>query len=216
MVKRRQVAVIGLGRFGTAVATTLFQIGHDVLAVDLDARLVQAISEQVTHAVQADASDAAVLRDLGVHHFDAGIVGVSADLERSILVTVQLKHVGVPLVIAKAQTVLHGQILEKVGADRVVFPEREVGEHIAHSFAVPNVLEYMPIGMEFGISKLAPPSEFVGRTVGELRLAERCGVTLLLIERRTHALLNPAPDDVIQPGDLLVVAAPDEAMEQLR
>lgn len=215
MVRRRQVVVIGLGRFGTAVATTLAAIGHEVLAVDINQRLVQEISDQVTHAVQADATDPDVLAELGVGGFDAGIVGVSADIDRSILITMQLKDLGVPNIIAKAQTGLHGRILAKVGADRVVLPEREVGEQVAHSFTVPGALDYLSVGPDYGVSKIKPPPAFLSRTVADLALAERFDLTLLMIERPSQVLIHPEPDERIRPDDLLVVAASDEAMERL-
>jgi trk system potassium uptake protein TrkA len=215
MVKRRQVVVIGLGRFGTAVATTLAAIGHEVLAVDINQRLVQEISDDVTHAVQADATDPEALAELGISGFDAGIVGVSADIDRSILITMQLKELGVPHVIAKAQTGLHGRILAKLGADRVILPEREVGEQVAHSFMVPGALDYLSVGPEYGVSKIMPPPAFIGRTVAELALHERYDVTLLMIERPSQVVLLPEPDERIRPDDLLVVAASDEAMERL-
>lgn len=216
MAKRRSVIVIGLGRFGSAVATTLYEAGHDVLAVDISRRVIDEITDHVTHAVQADATDADALEELGIRNFEVAIVGVSSDLERNILITVQAKRMGVAYVIAKAQTALHGEILEKVGADRVIFPEREAGVRVAHSFAAPNVTDYMPIGPEYGVSKLRPPRSFIGRTIGDLGLRERYRVTLLLIERRTQAILNPRLTDTIREGDLLVVAGEDEAMERLQ
>ncbi|HEY8490953.1 MAG TPA: TrkA family potassium uptake protein, partial [Dehalococcoidia bacterium] len=182
MARRRQVVVIGVGRFGAAVATTLYEAGHEVLALDVDARVIQEISGHVTHAVQVDATDPEALQELGVQHFEVGIVGLSGDIERSILITLLLKRLGVPWVISKAQTALHGEILERVGADRVVFPEREMGVRLAHSFAAPNVVDYMPVGPDYGISKLEPPEHFLGKRVGDLDLRARYGLTLLLIE----------------------------------
>jgi trk system potassium uptake protein TrkA len=212
---RRQVVVIGLGRFGSALATALYQAGHEVLAVDVDRRTVQEISHAVSHAVQADATDAEALAELGVERFDVGVVGVSSDMERSILATVQLKRAGVPYVIAKAQTALHGEILAKVGADRVVFPERETGLRLAHSFAASNTVDYLPVGQAYGISTLAPPPTVVGHTVGSLRLRERYDLSLLMIQRETRVLLPPGPDETIRADDLLVIAGRDDAMARL-
>jgi trk system potassium uptake protein TrkA len=215
MARRRNVAVIGLGRFGSAVARTLTEVGHEVLAVDADQRVVQEISESVTHAVQADATDAAALDELGLRQFEAGIVAVGADIGPSILVTVHLKRLGVPNVIARAHSALHGEILQRVGADRLVYPEQEMGSRVAHSFAVPNVIDYLPVGPEYGISKVKPPPAFVGTAITALQLRERYGITLLMIERRSQVVLNPRWDDTLRPDDLLVVAGLDEAMERL-
>ncbi len=215
MARRRQVVVVGLGRFGTAVATTLTEIGHEVLAIDINLKHVQEVSDAVTHAVQGDGTDAETLTNLGAGEFDTGIVAIS-DIERSILITVQLKRLGVPYVIAKAREELHADILEKVGADRVVFPEREVGERLAHSFTVPNVVDYMSLGPDYGISKLEPPADFIGKTVGELRLGERYKVVLTMIQRSAQVVINPGPEERVQAKDLLVIAGLDDAMDRLR
>jgi len=215
MARRRHVVVIGLGRFGSAVARTLAEVGHDVLAVDANGAIVQEISEAVTHAVQADATDVAALDELGLQQFEAGIVAVGADIGPSILVTVHLKRLGVPNVIARAHSALHGEILQKVGADRLVFPEQEMGARVAHSFAVPNVIDYLPVGPEYGVSKVRPPAAFVGTTIASLRLRERYDVTLLMLQRRSQVVLNPREDDTLRPDDLLVVAGLDEALERL-
>ena len=215
MARRRHVVVIGLGRFGSAVARTLAEVGHEVLAVDVNHRIVQEISESVTHAVQADATDAATLDELGLQQFEAGIVAVGADIGPSILVTVHLKRLGVPNVIARAHSPLHGEILQKVGADRLVYPEQEMGARVAHSFAVPNVVDYLPVGPEYGISKVKPPAAFVDKTITSLQLRENYNVTLLMIERRSQVVLNPRWDDTLRPDDLLVVAGLDESLERL-
>jgi trk system potassium uptake protein len=212
MAKSRQVAVIGLGRFGTAVATTLYEIGHDVLAIDSDRRTIQDITGRVTHAVQADATDAEVLRETGVAGFDTGIVGVSSHLEQSILITLNLSQLGVANVIAKAQTAQHGEILARIGVHRVVYPEREMGMRLAHSFAAPAVVDYMSLGPEYGISKVRPPRAFVGRSLTDLRLREQYGMSLLAIERGLRVIFNPRLDEVVRAEDFLVVAGEDEAM----
>jgi trk system potassium uptake protein TrkA len=215
MAKRRHIVVIGLGRFGSAAARTLAEVGHEVLAVDVDPRIVQEISDSVTHAAQLDATDAEALEELGVRQFDFGIVAVGADIGPSILVTVHLKRLGVPHVIARAHDALHGEILQRVGADRLVFPEQEMGARLAHSFAVPNVVDYLPIGPEYGISKVKPPAVLAGQSIDSLALRERYGITLLMIERRSQVVLNPQGDDTLRPDDLLVVAGLDESMDRL-
>lgn len=215
MATRRQVAVIGLGRFGTAVATTLYEIGHEVLVMDTDRRLIQDLTGRVTHAVQADATDPGALEEAGVASFATGIVGVSSQIEQSILVTLNLKQLGVAHVIAKAQTAQHGEILARIGADRVVYPEREMGVRLAHSFAAPAVVDYMPLGPEYGIGKVRPPAGFVGQSFAELRLRERYDVALLAVERGLRVIFNPHLQDMVQPGDFLVVAGTDEALARV-
>jgi trk system potassium uptake protein TrkA len=215
MAARRQVAVIGLGRFGSAVAMTLYEVGHDVLVIDVDRRKIQEITGRVTHAVQADATEPGVLDEAGVVNCDTGIVGVSSQTEQSVLVTLNLKQLGIAHVIAKAQTVQHGEILKRIGADRVVYPEVEMGVRLAHSFMAPAVVDYMPLGPEYGIGKVRPPAVFVGQTFANLGLRERYGLALLAVERGPKVVFNPSPQDAVRPDDYLVVAGEDEALARL-
>lgn len=215
MSRRRQVIVVGLGRFGAALAVTLTRVGHEVLAIDVDARRVREVAEEVTHAVRADGTDEEVLKQLGVGAFDAAFVGVSSNVEQSVLATMLLKRLGVPLVIAKAQTTIQGEVLAKVGADRVVYPERETGDRLAHAFTVRNAVDYMALGPEYGISKLTPPPGYAGRTVRELALGERFKVALLAIERAAQVIINPGAEERIAATDLLVVAGADDDVERI-
>jgi trk system potassium uptake protein TrkA len=215
MSRSQQVIVVGLGRFGTALALMLTRVGHQVLAIDTSAERVREVADEVTHAVQADATDEEVLKQLDAGAFDAGFVGVSSNVEKSILATMLLKRLGVPLVIAKAQTPIQGEVLAKVGADRVVYPERETGERLAHSFSVHQAVDYMALGPDYGISKLTPPPAYAGRTVRELALGERFKVALLAIERASQVIINPGPEERIAATDLLVVAGADDDVERV-
>ena len=159
MPTRRQIAVLGLGRFGQAVALELTRLGHDVLAVDRDERVVQSIADDVTHAVQADVTDPDALEALGLADFDTAIVAVSESLEASIMATVLLRRIGVRRIIAKAAHDLHGSILEQVGAMRVVYPERETGFRVAHSFRASGVQDYLDAAPGYGISQGRPRPE---------------------------------------------------------
>ncbi len=158
-----QVMVIGLGRFGSAVARELERLGHQVLAVDRAEQRVNEIASDVTHALQLDAADEEALRAASAGDFPTAIVAISSDAEPSIFATMVLKRLGVRTVIAKAGSLLHGEILSRVGADRVVFPERETGLRLAHSFNVPNVIDYLDVAPSFGIEKIRPPKAFIGR-----------------------------------------------------
>jgi len=211
----KQVAVIGLGRFGSTVARTLFQLGHDVLGVDADERLVHEITGQVTHAVQADATDEEALRELDIANFDAVIVAIGGNLEASILGTMLVKRLGARYVVSKARSGVHGEILARVGADKVVYPERDTGVRVAHSFALPNVQDYLDVAPNYGVSKLVPPKHFLGKSLDELNLRSRFGIMVLIIVRGQEIILTPARDEVIREGDVLVVAGRDEQLERL-
>jgi trk system potassium uptake protein TrkA len=208
--------VIGLGRFGSALARELERLGHEVLAVDRDERRVNDLAPDVTHALQLDASDEDALRAAGAAEFPTAIVAISSDAEPSIFATMVLKRLGVRTVIAKAGTVLHGEILSRVGADRVVFPERETGLRLAHSFNVPYVIDYLDVAPDFGIEKIRPPRGFVGMTLGQLDLKGRLGLTAIAIRRAREVIVNPAREERIAEGDELILIGRDEKLDQLR
>jgi len=215
MTSSRLVAVLGLGRFGQAVALELTRLGHDVLAVDRDEKAVQAIADDVTHAVQADITDPEALEALGLAEFDTAIVAASQSLEASIMATVLLKRLGVRRIIAKAAHDLHGSILEQVGAMRVVYPERETGFRVAHSFGAPGVRDYLDAAPGYGIANVAVPPEWAGQSLGALDLPSSCQLTAIALARAGSITLNPQPDEVLRRGDSLIVAGLDEDLERL-
>jgi len=211
-----QVMVIGLGRFGSALALELERLGHEVLAIDRSEELVNEIAPDVTHALQLDAADEDALRAAGAADFATAIVAISSDAEPSIFATMVLKRLGVRTVIAKAGSLLHGEILARVGADRVVFPERETGLRLAHSFSVPNVLDYLDIAPNFGIEKIRPPESFIGKSLGELDLKGRLGLTPIALRRGQQVIVNPSRDERLADGDELILIGHDGELEQLR
>jgi trk system potassium uptake protein TrkA len=215
MARRRQVAVLGLGRFGETVARELTRLGHDVLAIDSNERVVQAVADHVTHAVQADSTDEDELNELGLSRFDTAIVAVSGSLEASILTTVLLKRLGVRRIVAKAANELHGSILEELGVSRAVHPEREMGLRVAHSFAAPGVLDYFDVAPGYGFARVPATELLVGKTLGALDLQRTYGVTAIALHRSGTVTLNPAPAEVLREDDELIVAGLDEDLERL-
>lgn len=213
---KEQVMVIGLGRFGSAVARELERLGHQVLAIDRDEELVNDIAPDVTHALQLDAADEGALRSAGAGDFQTAIVAISSDAEPSIFATMVLKRLGVRNVIAKAGSQLHGEILSRVGADRVVLPERETGLRLAHSFNVPNVIDYLDVAPNFGIEKIRPPASFIGKSLGELDLKTRLGLTPIALRRGQQVFVNPAREERVAEGDELILIGRDDKLDQLR
>jgi trk system potassium uptake protein TrkA len=213
---KEQVMVIGLGRFGSAVARELERLGHQVLAIDRSEHQVNDIAPDVTHALQLDAADEDALRSAGAGDFQTAIVAISTDAEPSIFATMVLKRLGVRTVIAKAGSQLHGEILSRVGADRVVLPERETGLRLAHSFNVPNVIDYLDVAPNFGIEKIRPPKSFVGKSLGELDLKTRLGLTPIALRRGQQVFVNPARDERIAESDELILIGRDDKLDQLR
>jgi trk system potassium uptake protein TrkA len=198
------------------VARELERLGHEVLAVDVDEQAVNDLARDVTHAVQLDASDEDALRGVGADQFQTGIVAISSEAEPSIFATMVLKRLGVRNVIAKAGDQLHAEILTRVGADRVILPEQETGTRLAHSFNVPNVIDYLDVGPNFGIEKVRPPAAFVGKSLGELELKNRMGVTPIALRRGKDVIINPAREEKVAAGDELILIGRDDHLEDLR
>lgn len=212
----RQVAVIGLGRFGSSVARALHESGHDVLAIDNDEKNVQDVSPYVTQAVQADATNEGVLRELGLEEFEVAVVAMGTDIESSVLCTLLLRMLGVKYVIARADHNLHGAILERIGANRVVYPEHEIGITVAHSVRLRNVQEYMPLTPEYGISRLRSPQYIVGHTISEMGFGPSKGeVAVLLIQRGDDFIISPPAHERVEVGDVLVLFGQDDSLESL-
>jgi trk system potassium uptake protein TrkA len=212
---KRSVLVVGLGRFGTAAALELMRLGHEVLAVDLDEARVNDVSRDVTHAAQLDATDDDALRSVGAGDFEHAIVAISGNAEASIFAAMALKTQGVRNVVAKAGTPLHAAILSRVGADRVVFAEGEAGRELAHTFAIPAVLDYLDVATRFGIARVRPPASIVGRRVGDLEALPRLRLTAIALTHGEEVIVNPGPDQSIEPGDELILIGLDEALERL-
>ncbi len=216
---KKQVCVIGAGRFGAAMAEELYQSGHDILAIDHDDAKVQGLLGRVTYAVRADATNEVVLKELDVADFDVGVVALGGDtIQASIMITVLLKSIGVPFVIARATNELHGSTLERVGADRVVFPEMESARRIAHVSFNAGIIDYMTVVPNFGVCKMRPPEEMYGHTLEEAGLSgsdDKHKVSVLAIRRGRTSFLHPAKDEEVRAGDVLIVAGANEHIGRL-
>jgi trk system potassium uptake protein len=216
LATRLQVAVLGLGRFGAAVARELTQLGHDVLAVDLDPRTVQTIADDVTHAAQADTTDLDALTQLGIGSFDAAVVGVSESLEVSVLTCVLLKQLGVPHIAAKAASELHGHVLRQLGVTQIVYPEVETASRVAHSFAARSVADYLTVAPGYGLARVpVAKTSMVGQSLGALNLAGTFNVSVLAVTRHGVVTLHPGHDEVLRAGDELIVAGFDGDLERI-
>lgn len=211
----KQFVVIGLGRFGSSVARTLYKLGYDVLGIDINEEIVQSLADSITHAVQADATDENTLKALGIRNFDVGIVSIGDDIQASILVTLILKDMGLKYVIAKAQNDLHGKVLYKIGADRVVFPERDMGVRVAHNLVASNILDYIELSPDFSIVELEAFPDWYDKTLGELKMRKNYGLNVMAIKRNEDVIVSPGADDFIKKGDILVVVGQNKDIEKL-
>jgi trk system potassium uptake protein len=203
--KMKQFMVLGMGLFGSSLAKALHDMGHEVLAVDSDADLVEAIAPYVTQAVQIDATDEAALQELGVRNFDAVIVSIGKNLRDSILVCVIIKELGVPYLIAKATDEIHAKVLRKIGVDRVVFPERDMGVRVAKSLVTPNVLEMMEFSGDYRLIEIILPAKWAGNSISEIDVRRKYGISILAIQRDGQFIVSPSPDTVFETGDILLV-----------
>jgi trk system potassium uptake protein len=210
-----RVTVIGLGYFGRAVAVRSAELGYEVLAIDIDRKLVDDTSRFVALAVEADAAEEGVLRDLQVERSDVAIVALGSNLEASILITMLLKKIGAPHIISKAKSELHGEVLRAVGANRVVFPEHDEGEELAHALAVPSIQDYISLSPTSGVAKAPAPPTMVGKTLSEILEMSGANVSVLLIRRGSYIIATPSYNERIEPGDDLIVSGPDIQIERL-
>lgn len=209
----KAILVFGLGRFGGALARTLTELGGEVLGVDVDPRVVQDFSGRITHAAEADSTDVEALRQLGVGDFSRAVVAMGGDLEASILTTSMLVELGVDEIWAKAVSDAHGKILERVGAHHVVFPERDVGERLAHVVAG-RIIDFVELDPGFALVETKPPAAIVGKALGETAVRKRFGITVVCIKPEGQAFTYATPDTIVGPNDILVVAGETGAAEK--
>lgn len=209
-----QYAVIGLGRFGSSLATTLHQAGNEVLAIDRNEERIEEYKDHVTYAVVADSTDEEALKSVGIRNFDAVIVAIGDDIQASILTVLILKELEVKKVVAKAINKRHGQVLYKVGADWVVFPERDMGERVATQLMSPNVLDYIELAKDYSIKEVKAPPSMIEKNLRELNLRARFNITVIAIISDGKVSISPSPDRIIKEGDILVVIGENKDLDQ--
>ena len=212
----RSYIVIGLGRFGSEAAIELTSLGCEVLAMDVRSELVQQISANVTHAVVADARDKEVLKALGVTDFECAIVAIGDDMAASVLAIMNLKELGIPHIVAKAYDETHRRVLEKLGADRVVIPEKEYADRLAKSLSSPNVLDYIELSEDYGIVEVPVPRIWQSKTLKELNIRAKLGVNILAVRRNEKFIVSPAADFQLLAGDIVVLLGDSLAVKAVQ
>jgi len=213
----KQVAVFGLGRFGSNLATILYDAGYDVLAVDKNTDLVESIAPFVTHAIKADGTHEAALQKLGINKFDVAVVTVGASIQDSVMITILLKKMGVRYIVARADNDLHGAILESIGADKVIFPERDTAVRTGPVLTLKGVVDFIPLEKSSGIIKVKAPSYFVGKTLADLGFSTGAtnGAVVLMLQRGKEGIVNPSVDEVVSRIDVLIIAGNNIDMDRL-
>lgn len=220
MVSRRrktrgkQFAVIGLGRFGSSLATTLSAMGNEVLAIDQSEEVIQEMANYVTHAVQADATDETAMRSLGIRNVDVAIVSIG-DLQPSILATLIVKDLGIPFIVCKAVSEVHGKVLGKLGADQIVFPERDMGSRVAHNLVSGNIIDYIELSPDYSIVEVIAKEEFLDKSLKKIDLRAKYGINVIAVKRGDEIHAAPGADFTIREGDIFIAMGPDAKLEML-
>lgn len=216
-MKKKQFAVIGMGRFGQSVANTLYNQGYEVLAIDNSEKKIEEMAKKVTHTVQADATDEKALNSLGLRNFDVVIIAIGDDdINASIMTTLLVKEQEVQMVVAKANSENHGKILDKVGADRVVFPERDMGVRVAHNLECTNILDYIELTPEYSLAEIEVTENLADKSLKELDLRAKYGINVLAIKNsKDEVNVSPGADMKINEGDILIAVGKEDKIKKI-
>ncbi len=211
----KQYLVIGCGRFGTAVATTLEELGNQVMAIDIDEDAVQRISDKVTYSAIVDVTDEHALIDLGIANFDAVIIGIGSDFRAAIMSILVSKEMGVKHVVCKVADEIQSKVMLKLGADNTIMPERDAGKRLAHSLMSRNVLDQMVLSDEISIYEINLPSKWAGKSIGQLDLRKQYNINVIAIKRDGKTILTIQPSRVFEEGDVVILAGDNEIIKHI-
>ncbi len=203
-MQKKQYVVWGLGRFGKSVALTLAGLGHEVLGIDSAEDIVQAVSQDLTHVVVCPNIDEATVNSLGLRNFDTAIIGIG-DLEANLLCTMLLKEAGIRTIVAKASSTIHGKMLTKLGADKVIYPERDMGLRVAHNLASSNVMDYIELAEDLSLMEIVVTANLVGKSLIEADLRRKYGINVVAIKRGNKTAINLDPHEKLEKDDILVI-----------
>lgn len=210
----QQFAVIGLGRFGGSVCRELIALGNEVLAIDNDSKKVEEFSRIATHSLEADATDEKILRSIGIRNFENVVVAIGDNIQASILTTLLLKELGVETIYVKAKNPYHHKVLEKIGANHVIHPEVDMGKRIAQQISDKNVIDYIELSDEFSIIELMASGKLLQKSLIELDLRARFGITIIAIKRDEQIIVSPDPNQLIEADDILIVIGMNEDIKR--
>lgn len=211
----KQFAVIGCGRFGKALAIKLSELEQEVLAIDKDENVINELSTYVTHAVTANVTVEGVLEELGIKNFDVVVVGMSSHFEASALVVTTAKELGVPTVVVKVRDSFQAKVMYKIGADKVIIPEKESGYRLAHSMVKDAILDYIEVSNEFSMMEVKAPEAWVNKKIIDLDIRQDDNLTIIAIRRDDEDIINPSPQETINKKDILLVLGPTDNVESL-
>lgn len=211
----KQFAIIGMGRFGSSIARTLYSLGNDVLAIDFQEERIEEVSDFVTHAVIADATEEQTLIALGLRNFDVAVVTIGGDIQASILICLLCKEMGIKQVLAKAQNELHARVLRKIGVDRVVFPERDMGMRLAHNLVSSSILDFIELSNDHSLVEVNVHESWKGKSLKDLNMRVNYGVNVMAIKHAGSINISPRGEDIVQTDDTLVVIGANDDISRL-
>lgn len=211
---KKQFVVFGLGRFGASIAKTVYNLGHDVLVIDTDEDRIQEIADNVTHAVQMDATDENSLRTLGIRNFDVAVVTIGSNMQASIMATLLVKEMGVKYIVAKANSELHAKVLYKIGADRVILPEQDMGIRVAHNLVSSNILDYIELSAEYSMVEIEALSEWNNKSIKDIKIRGKYGINVVAIKSGQNINVSPSAEYVIKDKDVLVALGSTEDLSK--
>jgi len=214
---KKSFLVIGAGRFGKSVAQTIYGAGHDVMVVDKDETLIQLISSEVTDAISADITSESCVKALGVRDFDAVVLAIGFDIQASIMAAILLIEKEAKYIVAKAQTDLHGKVLDKIGVNRVIYPERDMGHKIARSLIAPTIIDMIELSEDYSVVEVKAPPEMVGKTLLELNLRARYGISVIAFRRNNGGKTNisPVANEIVEANDIIVAIGENKSLQKL-
>ncbi|MGM0653017.1 MAG: potassium channel family protein [Bacillota bacterium] len=216
-MKTKNFLVIGAGRFGASVARNLYRLGHDVMVMDKNEEIVQQFSEEVTSVVKADASSEICLKAVGIKDFDTVVLAIGDDIQASIMAAILLVEMGAKCIVAKARTKIHGKVLDKVGVNQVVFPERDMGQKLARSLIAPTIIDMIELSDDYSVVEVSAPDEMVGKSLKELNLRARYGISIIALRRNggNKTIISPVAEDLIQKEDILVAIGKNKQLKKM-
>lgn len=212
----KSYVVFGCGKFGSSVARTLTELGNEVMVVDINLDAIEEIADEVTTAIQCDVMDENAIKDIGLKNFDAAVVAIGTNFEAAIMSTVIAKESGIEYIVVKAVNNRQALILKKMGADKIIFPERDMGVRVAHNLSASNLMDYIQLSPDYSIAEFMCPATWIGRTLRDMNVRNKYKVTVLAIERGSDEIkIDPHPDSVLEEGDVLVLLGKDDDLKAI-
>lgn len=211
----KQFLVIGAGRFGSSIAKTLYNTGNEVMVVDERINIINELSDSVTHAIQANATDENIIKSLGPNNFDIVVIAMGADIQSSMLCAIMLKELGAKYIVAKAQNELHAKLLKKIGVNKIIFPKRDMGANLARSLASSSIMDYIELSPKYSMVEISPLEEWIGKNFIEINMRKKYGLNVMAVKHESTINISPKATYTLQKDDILIVIGKNKDLKKL-